>query len=115
MIRRLLTLMTIIATTSCGGSSPTPAPAAPKQETASASSAAPAPAAPGEGTASITSDPDGAEIFVDSVGRGHAPALLKLKPGKHKIQLVADGYKDWVGEIDVTGSSIVNVTGKWEK
>jgi len=86
-----------------------------EQEAATASSAAPASSAAGEGTASITSDPDGADIFVDSVGHGRAPALVKLKPGKHKIQLVADGYKDWVGEIEVKSGSIVNVTGKLEK
>lgn len=35
------------------------------------------------GTVSVTSDPDGAEILVDSVGHGHDPAILKLSPGKH--------------------------------
>jgi hypothetical protein len=69
----------------------------------------------GEGTASITSDPDGAQIFVDSVLRGTSPTLLKLKPGIHKIQLVADGYKDWVRDIEVKNSSIVNVTGTLQK
>jgi hypothetical protein len=46
------------------------------------------------GTVSVTSDPDGAEIFIDSVGYGHAPAILKLPHGKHSIQLVRQGYKD---------------------
>jgi len=66
------------------------------------------------GTVSITSSPDGAEIFVDSIGSGHAPALLKVKPGKHTVQLVLSGYEDLVDEIDVKGGSIVNVTGKME-
>jgi PEGA domain/PDZ domain len=64
------------------------------------------------GTVSITSSPDGAEIFIDSIGRGHAPALPQLKPGKHTVQLVLSGYEDLVDEIDVRGGSIVNVTGK---
>jgi len=68
-----------------------------------------------EGTASITSDPDGADIFVDSIGHGRAPALVKLKPGKHHVQLAASGYKDWSGDIEVKPGSIVNVTGKLEK
>ena len=68
-----------------------------------------------DGTVSVTSTPDGADIFVDSVGKGHAPSLLKLKPGKHRIQLVATGYKDWIGEIEVKANSIVNVTGKLEQ
>jgi hypothetical protein len=71
--------------------------------------------AEGEGTASITSNLDAAEIFVDSVGRGSAPSLLKLPAGKHRIQLVANGYKDWVAEIEVRNGSIVNVTGNLEK
>jgi len=44
-----------------------------------------------DGTASVTSTPAGAEIFVDSVGRGHTPHLLKLKPGKHQVQIVLEG------------------------
>ena len=68
-----------------------------------------------EGTASITSDPDGADIFVDSVGHGHTPALVKLKPGKHHVQLAASGYPDWIGDIEVKSGSIVNVSGKLEK
>ena len=68
-----------------------------------------------QGMTSITSDPDKAEIFVDSVGQGRTPALLKLKSGKHKVQLVADGFKDWVGEVDVKAGTTVNVTGKLER
>jgi hypothetical protein len=68
-----------------------------------------------EGTASITSTPNGAEIFVDSVGHGHAPALLKLKPGKHRLQLVMKDYKDWLADVEVETGSIVNVTAKLEK
>jgi len=67
------------------------------------------------GTVSITSDPSGADIFVDSVGKGHAPALLKLPAGKHQVQLVVNGYKDWVSDVDVKGGSIVNVTGQLSK
>jgi PEGA domain len=88
--------------------------AGPKQ-TSTGAAAASSPVAEGEGTASVTSNPDGAEIFVDSVGRGRAPAFLKLKAGKHKIQLAAEGYKDWVGEIEMKNGSIVNITGTLEK
>jgi PEGA domain-containing protein len=67
------------------------------------------------GTVSVTSDPDGAEIFVDSVGHGYAPAILKLPPGKHFIQLVREGYTDWTSNVDVRESSIVKVTAKLER
>jgi hypothetical protein len=68
-----------------------------------------------DGTVSISSDPDGADIFVDSVGQGHAPAVVKLKPGKHHIQLVKNGYKDSASEIDVKAGSTLSVVGKLEK
>lgn len=80
-----------------------------------AASAAPASVDEGAGIASVTSNPDGAEIFVDSVGRGHAPSLLKLQAGKHRIQLVANGYKDWFSDVDVKSGSIVNVTASLGK
>jgi hypothetical protein len=67
------------------------------------------------GTVSVTSSPDGAEIFIDSVGYGHAPAILKLSAGKHSIQLVRHGYKDWTSDLEVRENSIVNVTAKLEK
>ena len=68
-----------------------------------------------DGTVSISSDPTGADIFVDSVGRGHAPAVIKLTPGKHHVQLVESGYKDSVSEIEVKAGQAVSLAGKLEK
>jgi PEGA domain len=68
-----------------------------------------------EGTASVTSEPDGADMFIDSVGRGRTPALLKLKPGKHSVQVVHSGYRDWISEVDVKTGSIVNITATLQK
>jgi hypothetical protein len=67
------------------------------------------------GTVSVTSHPDGAEIFIDSVGYGGAPAILKLQRGKHSIQLVRQGYRDWTADLEVKENSIVNVTAKLAK
>jgi hypothetical protein len=67
-----------------------------------------------EGTVSITSDTEGAEIFVDSVGRGHAPTIIKLPAGRHSVQLVSAGHKDWVSEIELKGDSIVNVSAVFQ-
>ena len=63
-----------------------------------------------EGTLSITSDPSGAEIFVDSVSYGRAPKIVNLNAGKHIVQLVMPGYRDWVSATSVEAGSIVNVT-----
>lgn len=68
-----------------------------------------------DGTVSITSIPNGAEVFIDSIGHGHAPQMLKLSPGKHSVQLVMQGYKDWSAEVIVNGNSILNVAGSLRK
>lgn len=68
-----------------------------------------------EGTASITSTPDGAEIFIDSVGHGRTPSLVRLVPGKHSVQLVISGYEDWVSTIETKAGSIINVTANLRK
>jgi S1-C subfamily serine protease len=56
-------------------------------------------AEPGVATITVASSPAGADIFIDSAGRGRTPSSLALSPGKHSIQIVLDGYKDQVGEI----------------
>lgn len=63
-----------------------------------------------EGTMSITSDPPGAEIFVDSVSYGRTPKIVNLSSGKHMVQLVMPGYRDWASATSVDAGSIVNVT-----
>ncbi len=67
------------------------------------------------GTVSVTSNPDGAEIFIDSIGEGRTPTILKLTAGKHSVQLVIKGYKDWTSDLVVKANSIVNVTAALEK
>jgi PEGA domain len=69
----------------------------------------------GEGTASITSSPDGADIFVDSIGRGRTPLILKLPAGRHSVQLAIEGYRDWVQSVDVKSASVVNITASLGK
>ncbi len=68
-----------------------------------------------EGSVSITSNPDGASIFVDSIGQGQSPKIVKLSPGKHSVQLATGGYKDWTSEVEVRSGSIVNVSASLEK
>lgn len=62
-----------------------------------------------EGTLSITSTNEGAEIFVDSIGRGKPPATLKVRAGKHSVQVVLDGHQDWVQEVSVNVGQTINV------
>ncbi len=57
------------------------------------------------GTVSISSDPDGAEIFVDEKFHGNTPALLKLTIGSHAIVLKFPGHADWRRTLEVLKSS----------
>ena len=72
------------------------------------------PASQAEGTMSVTSDPPGAEIFVDSVSYGRTPKIVNLSAGKHMVQLVMPGYRDWASATSLDAGSIVNVTATLE-
>lgn len=67
------------------------------------------------GAASVTSEPDGADIFVDSHGVGLTPMLIQLTPGEHSIQIVKEGYTDWAARIVVKAGSITNVSATLNK
>jgi hypothetical protein len=53
----------------------------------------------------VTSDPDGAEIWVDNSFRGQAPAKLVLPPGKHSIRLSLQGFEEWKRDVEAVNGS----------
>src|SRR6266849_9440480 len=63
------------------------------------------PAPDGVGTVSISSDPDGAEIFVDDKFHGNTQATLKIPTGSHSILLKFPGRADWRRTLEVLKSS----------
>jgi len=63
----------------------------------------------GFGTITITSEPDGAEIYVDEKFVGNSPAKLKLPAGTHAIVLKCQECPDWKREIEVMKDSQVNL------
>jgi S1-C subfamily serine protease len=63
----------------------------------------------GVGTVTISSDPDGAEIFVDDKFLGNAPATLKLPPGSHAVVLKFPRHTDWRRTLEVLKSSRVSL------
>lgn len=70
----------------------------------------PPPAVPaGVGTVIITSEPDGAEIFVDDKFHGNTPATLRLTSGSHAILLKFPGRADWRRSLEVAKSSKVSL------
>jgi len=81
-----------------------------KQAAATPGSATGAPA-----SVAITSNPDGAEIYVDEALVGNAPSTVKLEPGKHTIRVALNGYKPWSREITTQSGSEVRLTATLEK
>ena len=62
---------------------------------------APAPKAPEKARASISSDPAGADVFIDGVKAGSTPLSLdSIAPGSHQIKVSEDGYDAWTGSLE---------------
>ncbi len=68
----------------------------------------------GVGTVAVSSDPDGAEIFIDDKFLGNAPATLKLSPGSHAVLLKLPGHADWRRTLEVLKSSKVSLKATLE-
>jgi PEGA domain-containing protein len=68
-----------------------------------------APAEGATGAVKVNSQPEGADIWVDDAFVGNAPAQLKLAPGKHRIRVGKEGYKNWEKEITVTAGSDLTI------
>ena len=66
-------------------------------------------------TVTVTSEPEGADVFVDSSGVGSAPTRLQLKPGTHSIQVTKQGYKDWTIQVIVDKGSVSGVNARLDK
>src|SRR5581483_4996899 len=87
----------------------------PQGEMKTASMSSTAASAEATGTVSVTTNPDGADVYVDGEFRGNAPATLKLKPGKHTIAVKMSGYKDWTREITTDAGSDARLSAGLEK
>ena len=79
-----------------------------------ATSSSPPPIPDGVGTVTISSDPDGAEIFVDDKFHGNTPATLKIPTGSHSILLKFPGRADWRRTLEVLKSSKVTLRATLE-
>ncbi len=59
----------------------------------------------GIGTVSVSSDPEGAEIFVDGKFVGDTPSVLPLGTGTHYVVVKSDGKKPWERNLSVIRDS----------
>ncbi len=108
------------ASTGTTGAAPAASPATtptPAEATApgAAGATTPAPASPAvqgqpeKGTIILATTPPGASVFVNESFAGQTPARLRLAPGKYRIRLFLQDYKEWAQEIEVFEGSEVNL------
>jgi hypothetical protein len=53
----------------------------------------------------VDSTPSGAHVFIHSSLAGQTPAVFKVQPGTHSIQVVMPGFQDWVTRIEVAAGT----------
>jgi hypothetical protein len=57
----------------------------------------------------VSSEPSGAEIYVDGVFNSSTPSKLSLTVGEHTIKVARPGFKDWERKIVVDARSLKTV------
>ena len=63
------------------------------------------------GTAAVTSEPNGAEIFLDGKFVGNTPATLSLPAGAHRLVLKSLHREDWQRSLEILRDSAVSIKG----
>jgi S1-C subfamily serine protease len=63
----------------------------------------------------VTSEPSGAEIYLDGVFTSSTPSKLSLSIGEHTIRVSRPGFKDWERRIVVDAGSSKTVNAILEK
>jgi len=63
----------------------------------------------GIGTLVVSSDPDGADVYVDGKFVGNTPATLKLSSGPHTVQVKSLDHVDWQRSIEILKDSQLNL------
>lgn len=61
------------------------------------------------GKVMFTSDPQGADIYVDGKFVGNTPSLIELAPGSRSVRIDVQGRKPWTRVLDVTAGNKVTI------
>jgi PEGA domain len=59
-------------------------------------------------TMKITSEPEGAEIYIDGSLTGTTPSIFNIAAGAHKISVKQAGFQNWEREVQVLAGSDIN-------
>jgi hypothetical protein len=57
----------------------------------------------------VSSEPSGAEIYVDDNFMGNTPSLVQLEAGSHAVRIEAKGHETWSRKISLTAGGKVTV------
>jgi hypothetical protein len=63
----------------------------------------------------ISSDPSGADVFLDGSFVSSTPAVLRLQGGTYKVAVKMAGYADWEREIKILPGAEVNLDARLSK
>ena len=63
----------------------------------------------------ISSDPAGADVFLDGSFIGSTPAVLRLQAGTYKVAVKMSGYADWEKEVKLLPGAEVSLDAKLSK
>ncbi len=58
-------------------------------------------------TVSFSSEPNGADIYIDGKFVGQTPATISVQPGSHVVVVKATGRKNWQRDLEVLKDSQV--------
>jgi PEGA domain-containing protein len=59
----------------------------------------------GTGSLTISSDPTGAEIYIDGKFVGQTPSTIQLSSGTHRIEVKSQGKQEWQRDLEVLKDS----------
>ena len=64
---------------------------------------------PAWGDVTFSTQPPGADVFVDDQDLGQTPVTPEILRGDHNVRIKLDGYKAWTGTISVTANEAMTV------
>ena len=64
---------------------------------------------PAWGDVSFSTQPPGADVFVDNEDLGRTPVTPGILQGDHNVRIKLEGYKAWTGTINVTANEAMTV------
>ena len=67
------------------------------------------------GVVNVKAEDDSYEIFVDGAFVGNTPAMVKLAPGAHMVEVKKSGFKDYRRQIQITEGSELTLRAVLEK